>query len=116
MDCFMTECLGRVILIAIAVFAAVNVWWAPIVVAPVFWRLWDFFVGRRSRIHEVGLKLSADALTHVIWISYIWYTIAAMAEHGHGWGFGLVIAIVVAQVFGLLWPHRWHLERIEGRL
>lgn len=117
--CFTTECLGRVILIALAVLAATKVWWAPLVAAPVFWQVWDGVFGRGSRINDPGLKLAADALTHLIWLSYIGYTIAAMGRnigHWYGWGLGVAVAIGVAQVLGLLWPHRWHLERVEGRV
>ena len=116
---FTIECVGRVILIAVTTVAATTVWWAPIIAAPVSWQVWDGVLGRRSRILSPGLKLVADGLTHLIWLSYIVYTITAMGMsigHWYGWSLGVVVAIGVAQLLGLLWPRRWHLERIEGRL
>lgn len=116
---FSTEFLGRVILIALTVLAATKVWWAPLIVAPVFWQVWDSIFCRGSRIYASGLRLVADGLTHLVWLSYIGYTIAVMGSnigHWYGWCLGIVVAIGVAQLLGLLWPHRWHLERIEGGL
>jgi len=47
------------------------------------------------------------------------YAVVSMGRnigHWYGWVLGFVVAIGIAQLLGLLWPHRWHLERIEGRL
>lgn len=116
---FTTECLGRVILIAILVAGARREWWEPLVAVPVCWQVWDGVFGRRSRIYAPGLKLVADGLTWLIWLWYIGYTIFSMGKnvgHWYGWVLGLVLAIVVAQLFGLLFPKRWHFEGVEGTL
>ena len=116
---FATEFLGRVILVALAALTATEVWWGPLVVAPLFWQIWDAVFGQRSRISTGGLKLMADGLTYMIWLSYVGYAIVSMGRnigYWYGWVLGVAVGIGVAQLLGLLWPHRWHLERIEGRL
>lgn len=110
---FTKELTGRAMLIVLVSFSIPVKWWIPIIVAPLFWQIWDTLIGRRSRIDNLTLKLIADMITWVIWLSYIAYSIISFGqnlEHWYGWLIGVLVGLVIAQFLGLLWPHRWHLE------
>lgn len=116
---FSLEVLGRILLVICAVTSARLMWWAPLVVAPLFWQVWDSALRRHSRIHMPTLKLIADGITYALYVSYVVYAIATAGKnigHWYGWTLGAVTGIAVAHVFGLLFPFRWHIERIEGDL
>lgn len=116
---FIVEMIGRVLLVVFCVISGGQRWWLPIVVAPVFWQVWIITAGRRSTISQPALKLIADGITWAVWLGYIGYSIVSFGlsiGHWYGWLFGVLIALVVAQLLGLLWPDRWHLEAVEGRL
>ncbi|HIJ73936.1 MAG TPA: hypothetical protein HPP83_07530 [Candidatus Hydrogenedentes bacterium] len=116
---FIQELIGRILLIVFAVLSVDKRWWLPIVVAPLFWQLWDLTAGRRSRINHPIFKLIADGITWIVWLAYIAYSIFGFGlniGHWYGWVLGVVIGLVVAQFLGLLWPYRWHLEGIESTL
>ncbi len=116
---FIEELSGRALLIVFTVLSASKQWWMPLVVAPVLWQFWDLTAGRRSRIGQRLMKLIADGITWLVWLSYIIYSTVSFGlnlGHWYGWLIGIAIGLVVAQFLGLLWPHRWHLERVEGNL
>ena len=76
-------------------------------------------MGRRSRIANPVAKLVADAITWILWLGYIGYSIVSFGlnlGHWYGWVIGVVVGLVVAQFLGFIWPHRWHLEKVEGNL
>ncbi len=113
---FAVELLGRFILILVGVLSAGFRSWAPLVLAPIFWQLWDTMFGRRSRIPARVLQLVADVITYVVWLSYIGVAIVSLGKsigHWYGWAIGAFVGILVAQVFGLLFPFRWHLEQAD---
>jgi hypothetical protein len=114
---FWKELAGRIILIVLAAYSYFITWWLPIIVAPFFWQLWDILTGRHSRITEPISKLLADLITHLLWAGYIIYSIVSFGyniDQWYGWLFGIIVGLVIAQLLGLLWPHRWHLETMQG--
>ena len=116
---FSKELIGRIILINLAIFSFLGEWWLPLIVAPLFWQVWDIATGRQSRILDAVPKLIADGFTWILWICYIIYSVVSFGlniGHWYGWAIGIVIGLVVGQFLGLLWPHRWHLERMDGNL
>ena len=116
---FAKELTGRVILIALVIGSLFLKWWVPLIVAPLCWQVWDTVVGRRSRIVHPVLKLIADGITWALWLGYIVYSIVSFGRnvgHWYGWLIGVVVGFAVAQFLGFLWPHRWHLEAVEGNL
>jgi len=116
---FSEEMVGRVLLVLFCVISAGQRWWLPIVIAPVFWQFWDITAGRRSRIYQPALKLIADGITWLVWLGYIGYSTVSFGlsvGHWYGWLLGVLVALIVAQLVGLLWPRRWHLEAMDGRL
>ena len=116
---FAKELTGRVILIALVVGSLLLKWWVPLIVAPLFWKVWDTVVGRRSRIIQPVLKLIADAITYALWLGYVVYSIMSFGlnvGHWYGWLIGVVVGFAVAQIFGFLWPNRWHLEAVDDNL
>ena len=116
---FSKELTGRIILIVLAVGSSLARWWLPILVAPLFWQGWDIATRRGSRILDPVPKLIADSLTWILWLGYMIYSIVSFGlniGHWYGWGIGIVVGLVVAQFLGLLWPHRWHLEKVEDDL
>jgi hypothetical protein len=116
---FAKELIGRVILIALVLGSYLLKWWIPLIVGPLFWQIWNTVTGRRSRIPHPVLKLIADAITWILWLSYIVYSIVSFGlniGHWYGWLIGVVVGFVVAQILGLLWPKRWHLEQVDGNL
>ncbi len=116
---FIKEVVGRAILIAVSIITFSIKWWIPLILAPLFWQIWDTAFGRRSRILSTVIKLTADAITWILWLSYIVYAIISFGlnvGHWYGWLIGLIIGLVVAQFLGLIWPHRWHLERVDDNL
>lgn len=113
------ELVGRILLIVLTVLSISKRWWLPVVVAPVLWQFWDMTAGRGSRITHPISKLIGDGITWIVWLAYIAYTIVVFGTnigHWYGWLGGVLVALVVAQVLGLLWPQRWHRERVEGDL
>jgi hypothetical protein len=114
---FAKELIGRVILIAFVVGSLLHKWWIPLIVGPLFWQVWDTATGHGSRILHPVLKLIADAITLILWLSYIMYSIVSFGlnlGHWYGWLFGVVVGFVVTMFLGLLWPHRWYLEKADG--
>jgi len=110
------ELIGRGLLIALSVGAFLVKWWIPLIIAPFFWQVWETVTGQWSRAQNPVLKLIADAVTWVLWIGYIVYSIVSFEltiGHWYGLVLGVVVGLVVAQFFHLLWPHRWHLERLQ---
>lgn len=116
---FITEVLGRVLLYAQCTQNPDIAWWWPIVTIPISWQIWDgFLFSGFQRIGSRGLRLIADALSYLVYLWYIVFTIRAMGSNigqWYGWILGVVVAVVVAQFFGLLWPSRWHREHLDSR-
>lgn len=116
---FIKEIIGRFIVVALVVWSFFFMWWIPLIIAPLFWQIWDSLFGRHSRIYNPVLKLIADAITYVIWLSYIAYSIIFFGRnvgHWYVWLIGVILGIFIAQILGLLWPNRWHSERVERNL
>ena len=116
---FLKEFVGRILLVALVVLGLSFAWWLPLIIAPIFWQAWDTPLGRRARITQPAAKVAADLVTHAIWLGYILYSIISFGfkvGHWYGWLAGAIIGLVVAQFMGLLWPHRWHLERVDGNI
>ena len=119
MKFFVKEITGRLLLIGLSIASFFLFWWLPIIVAPLFWQIWDVRFHKGSRIYEIGLKLIADVFTYIVDIGYMASCIILFGTqlgHWYGWTIGVAIAVLVGWVIGLLLPYRWHLERIEGRL
>lgn len=103
-------------LIVLAVLSVGFRWWGPLILAPLFWQLWDTVFGRRGRIHTPILQLVGDLATYSVWVSYMAFAVFSIGRnvgHWYGWTIGAVVGVSVAQVFGLLFPFRWHLERAD---
>ena len=116
---FIEEMIGRILLISFCILSVSRRWWLPLIIAPVFWQLWDRTTARGPRILQSILKLIADGITHLLWLTYIGYSIVAFGlniGHWYGWSLGVIVGLIVAHIFGLLWPHRWHLEVVDGNL
>ncbi len=120
---FVLEIIGRIILSILAVYTFSLIWWLPLVIAPIFWQIWDkalaLALGRISRIFRPLLKRIADGITLIFGLAYIVFSTVSFGMnmgHWYWWVIGAIIGIVVEQFLGLLWPIRWHFEKIEGNL
>ena len=117
MKVFTMEIFGRLALILLCVVSFQISWWLPVVIAPIFHQVYDTKFCRRARIFNPILKLLADFLTYIVWIGYVVVTVYVFGQnigHWYGWCIGIITGLVVAQILGLLFPRRWHLERIDG--
>jgi hypothetical protein len=115
---FVTEMLGRIILVLTFFILKIN-WWLPLVLAPFFWQIWDIIFGQASRIYHPGLKFCADIATYIIGLGYIaisTYLFYRNIHQSYGWIIGLTIGFIVSYLLGLLFPHRWHLEKMDSNL
>lgn len=119
MKVFTIEIFGRVVLILLCVFSIHISWWLPIVVAPIFHLVYDTKFCRKARMFNPILQLLADILTYLVYLGYIVFTTYVFGQnigHWYGWCIGIITGLVVAQVFGLLFPMRWHIERMDRGL
>ena len=127
------EFIARLLMILGTWFAFRYTWWAPLVAAPLIWQILWLFHGQvivPERLTDeivsslyfkfyMSVRLFLDFLTHAIYITYWGLAIVLCWRHfGHWWGLviGCVVGLLVVQIFGLLWPHRWHKEALIGML
>lgn len=112
------EIFGRLALILLCVVSFRFSWWLPVVIAPMFHQVYDTLFCRRARIFNPILKLLADIFTYFVWFGYIVFAVYVFGQnigHWYGWCIGIITGFVVAQILGLLFPMRWHLEREDEK-
>lgn len=113
------ELIGRVLMIAGTVYAFWISWWAPIVAAPIIWKIYNVGFCFTDRTKDQSQGLILDMVTHVIFFAYLILCVVQFGlniDHWYGWVIGFVVWLIVAQILGLLWPRRWHYERMDGQL
>ena len=116
---FLAEILGRVVVAGTCIYGYSKEWWLPLIIAPLFWKIWDSWVCPKGIIIDKGYKLFADFTTYIICLLYIAYSVWVFhinINHWYGWIIGLMIGIVVGHFLGFLFPRRWHLEAVTERL
>jgi hypothetical protein len=110
------EIIGRIIMLICTVLSFYISWWAPLVAAPLIWKIYNVSFCFTDRIYDRKTHLILDIVTHATYWAYLVLAITQFTLNGGRWYLGLVVWFVVAQLFGLLWPRRWHYEKIEGHL
>ncbi|MBW8003815.1 MAG: hypothetical protein FVQ80_17760 [Planctomycetes bacterium] len=91
---FALELTGRFFLAIMVFFSAYYFnWWLPLIVAPIFWQIWDIVFGQRSRIWHPIKKLIADGITYIFELCYIIYSIISFGIQIGSW-YGWVIGAV----------------------
>ncbi len=137
------ELFGRSLMIAGSWIAYYWAWWAPLLAAPLIWQAFDIFcllADSRRGLKEIDKRLSGSKtyqiarppfpglsdgqrllLDAITWGFYLTYIILAVylcginIGHWYGWIIGVAVAISVAQLLALLFPHRWHKETLIGK-
>jgi len=116
-DSFMgKELVGRILMVLGTVLAFRVSWWAPLVAAPLIFKIYNVTFCVRDRIYDLSQRLILDIITHTSYLGYLILAIVLFQHNMGKWYLGLITWFVVAHLFGLLWPRRWHYERMEGTL
>lgn len=110
------ELIGRVLMV-IGTIASFQIgWWAPLVAAPLIFKVYILMFCFKDRIDDRGQQLVMDLIAHASYAGYLIMCIVIFSQNTGKWYLGMIPWFVVAQLLGLLWPRRWYYEKMEGRL
>jgi len=113
------EIIGRILMVVGTIVSFKISLWAPIIAAPLIFRPYNSIFCFRDRIYNNSHRLILDMITHCCYIGYLFLCIVIFYQKIGRWYGGLIgffVFLILAQILGLLWPRRWHYERIEGNI
>ncbi|PKK88451.1 MAG: hypothetical protein CVV64_18810 [Candidatus Wallbacteria bacterium HGW-Wallbacteria-1] len=110
------ELIGRILMVVGSIVSFKISWWAPMVAAPLIFKVYILMFCFTDRIYDRNLKMFLDLLTHASYFGYLIMCVVLFSQNMGKWYFGFLSWLIVAQFLGFLWPRRWFYEMVENRL
>lgn len=110
------EIIGRFLMIIGTVASGWLSWWAPLVAAPLIFKIFILKFCFTDRIYDRNQRLIMDLITHASYVGYLILSVVLFSQNTGRWYLGLILWFFVAQLFGFFWPRRWHFEALEERV
>ncbi len=113
------EIIGRFLTLILTILSYSVDWKLALITPPLVFKFYNLTFCARDRIAKRKSKLILDIITHAFHYGYLIYSIVICnlnIDKWYSWLIGIAGWLVLGQLFGFLWPRRWHYEKVEGDL